>query len=113
VPIYDLCKALHSIYIDRERSMAARAGDFACLDQFDLSPAERTAIEQKDLVTLYSLGAHPVVLFHFSAVLNPRETYIREVVPRIQNVRNPFYDYYQLRQEAHGTVDGVPAGPPS
>ncbi len=37
-------------------------------------------------------------MFHFSAVLSPRETYIREVVPNIQGVPNPFYDYYRQRE---------------
>lgn len=100
MPIYDLCKALHSIYIDRAATMAAREGDFSRLAPFNLTPEERSAIEQKDLVTLYRLGAHPVLLFHFSAVLNTRETYIREVVPRIQDVPNAFYDYYATRGAA-------------
>jgi hypothetical protein len=98
VSLYGVCKALHAIYIDRAATMAFRAGDSSMLDGFDLSPEERTAIESKDLVALYSLGAHPILVFHFSAVLNPRETYIREVVPNIQDVANPFYDYYRQRE---------------
>jgi hypothetical protein len=105
VAIYDLCKALHAIYIDRERTMAARAGDFSCLVQFKLTPAERTAIEQKDLVSLYRLGAHPILLFHFSAVLNSRETYIREVVPHIQGVHNDFYNYSEVRRGVSATTN--------
>jgi hypothetical protein len=54
------------------------------------------------LVALYGLGAHPVLLFHYSVVLNPRETYIREVVPRIQGMPNPFYDYYTRRAGGDG-----------
>jgi hypothetical protein len=105
VAIYDLCKALHAIYIDRDRTQAARGGDFSCLGQFNLTPAERAAIEHKDMVTLYRLGAHPILLFHFSAVLNPRETFIRDVVPRIQGMSTGFYNYYELRRavrEANG-----------
>jgi hypothetical protein len=97
VSVYGVCKALHAIYIDREATMAFRAGDVSILDRFDLSPDERTAIESKDLVALYRLGAHPILVFHFSAVLNPRETYIREVVPNIQGVPNSYYDYYRER----------------
>lgn len=96
---YQVCKALHHIYIDRESTMAARAGDFSLLDRYELTSEERTAIERKDLVKLYSLGAHPILLFHFSAVLNPRETYIKEVVPKIQDVANSFYDYYRRRRD--------------
>jgi hypothetical protein len=102
---YQLCKALHTIYVERDATMALRAGDFSLLDRFDLEPEERAAIESKDLVELYRLGAHPVLLFHFSAVLNPRETYVREVVPRLQGVPNPFYDYYRRRQK-HADEDG-------
>jgi hypothetical protein len=93
--LYQVCKALHQIYINKEATMAARVGDFSMLDPYDLTSEERAAIEQKDFVTLYRLGAHPILLFHFSAVLNPRETYIREIVPKIQDVPNPFYDYYK------------------
>ena len=94
---YGLCKALHAVYTSRDRTYAARAGDFGSLAEFDLTDEERAAIERKDLVALYRLGAHPVLLFHFSAVLNPREHYIRDVVPNIQGVENGFYDYYRLR----------------
>jgi hypothetical protein len=73
--------------------MAARAGDFTILDGFELTPEERSAIERLDFVALYRLGAHPMALFHFSAVLNPREAYVRDVVPRIQNTPNGLYDY--------------------
>ncbi len=96
---YQLCKALHHIYIDRAATLAFRAGDFSVLDGFDLTAEERAALESKDLVTLYRLGAHPLLLFHLSAVLNPRETYVREIVPRLQGIPNPFYDYYQRRRE--------------
>ena len=96
---YGLCKAVHHLYIHRDVTLAARAGDFRALDGFDLAPDERTALERKDLVALYRLGVHPVLLFHFSAVLNPRETYIREVVPNIQGVPNIFYDFYSSRRE--------------
>jgi hypothetical protein len=95
--LYGVCKALHAVYIDREATIAFRAGDVSMLDGFDLTPEERAALVAKDLVTLYRLGAHPILVFHFSAVLNPRETYIREVVPNIQDVPNPFYDYYRQR----------------
>lgn len=96
--VYGLCKALHHLYIHREATLAARAGDFSLLDGFDLTPDERLAIERKDLILLYRLGAHPLLLFHFSAVLNPRETYLREVVPHLQDLPNPFYDYYRRRR---------------
>ena len=103
---YGLCKALHAVYTSRERTYAARAGDFSGLAEFDLTDDERAAVERKDLVALYRLGAHPVLLFHFSAVLNPREHYIRDVVPNIQGLENAFYDYYRLR----GRLPAVPAG---
>lgn len=94
---YELCKAIHTIYISREATERVRAGDFSILDQFSLDAEERAAIEAKDLVTLYRLGAHPILVFHLSAVLNSRETYIREVVPNLAGIANPFYDYYEQR----------------
>jgi hypothetical protein len=104
VSLYGVCKALHAVYIDRDATMAFRDGDVSILNGFDLTAEERAAIESKDLVALYTLGAHPILVFHFSAVLNPRETYIREVVPNIQGVPNPFYDYYRQR-ERRGSED--------
>ena len=53
---YGLCKAVHHLYIHRDVTLAARAGDFRALDGFDLAPDERTALERKDLVALYRLG---------------------------------------------------------
>ncbi|MGQ0569181.1 MAG: hypothetical protein ACT4P5_06565 [Armatimonadota bacterium] len=93
--VYGLCKAIHHLYINRETAMAARAADFTILDRFDLEPEERQAIERRDLVALYRLGAHPLLLFHFAVVMDARERYVREVVPQLQGLPNPFYDYYQ------------------
>jgi hypothetical protein len=97
--VYRLCKAVHHLYIDRAATMAIRAGDFTVLDRFDLTPEQRHAIEAKDLVALYRLGVHPLLLFHLSSVLNPRETYIREIVPQLKGLSNPFYDYYVQKRE--------------
>jgi hypothetical protein len=106
---YELCKAIHAIYIDRAATEAVRSGDFSILDRFALDPEERAALEAKDLVTLYRLGAHPVLIFHLSAVLNPRETYIREVVPNLAGLPNPFYDYYRQRKSGAESPSKPPA----
>ena len=45
---------------------------------------------------------HPYPV-HLSAVLYPREWYMKEVVPAIQGVPNHWYDYYA------GGGDGKPA----
>lgn len=92
---YDLNRAIHTIYIHRDNTMAFRAGDFAVLDRFDLTAEERTALTGRDFPKLWALHVHPVLLFHLSAVLNPREWYIENVVPKIQGVPNAWYDYYQ------------------
>jgi hypothetical protein len=106
MPVYDLCKALHAVYIDREAAMAARAGDWRRLwrrlDGHELTPEERGAIEGQDLVALYRLGAHPLLVFHFASVMGSRESYVREVVPRLRGIPNPFTDYYRLRQDPAG-----------
>jgi hypothetical protein len=91
---YDLNRAIHHIYTDRERTAAFARGDTAMLDAFDLTPAERAALETRDFPQLWALDVHPVILFHLSAVLNPREWYLSEVVPRIAGVPNRYYDFY-------------------
>ena len=92
--VYDLNRAIHTVYIHRENTVAFRESKFEVLDQFDLTTEERTALEQRDFVKLWSLHVHPVILFHLSAVLNPREWYIQNVVPKIAGVPNQFYDFY-------------------
>jgi hypothetical protein len=90
----DLNRAIHHIYTDRERTAAFRAGDNSVLDAFALTAAEREALEGRDFPALWALDVHPVVLFHLSAVLNPREWYLKNVVPNIAGVPNKYYDFY-------------------
>ena len=97
---YALNRAIHHIYTDRERTAAFRAGDYGALDPFELSADERAALEARDFVRLWALDVHPVVLFHLSAVLNPREWYLANVVPNIAGVPNKYYDYYREPVEA-------------
>jgi hypothetical protein len=91
---FDLNRAIHHIYIDRDRTAAFRDGDNSALDEFELSKEERTALETRDFPKLWALDVHPVVLFHLSAVLNPREWYLKNVVPNIEGVPNKYYDFY-------------------
>ena len=90
----DLNRAIHHIYTDRDRTAAFRAGDHSVLDAFALTNAERSALEARDFPALWALDVHPVVLFHLSAVLNPREWYLANVVPKIAGVPNKYYDFY-------------------
>jgi hypothetical protein len=103
---YELNRAIHHVYTDRALTMAFRAGDYAMLDAFALSADERAALEARDFAKLWALHVHPVLLFHLSAVLNPREWYLENVVPKIKDVPNKFYDYYHPR-EAGGKAAGV------
>jgi hypothetical protein len=100
---YELNRAIHHIYTDRELTVAFRKGDYAVLDSFTLTSEERTALEVRDFPKLWALHVHPVLLFHLSAVLNPREWYLENVVPKIQNVPNKFYDYYHPRAAGETT----------
>lgn len=93
--MYQLNKAVHHIYMHRDITMAVRDGDFSAADGFDLTAEERAALVERDFPALWQLGVHPVLLFHLSAVLNPREWYIKEVVPHIQGIPNVWYDYYR------------------
>ena len=100
---YELNRAIHHVYTDRERTQAFRSGDFRALAPFDLSAAERAALEGRDFPALWALDVHPVMLFHLSAVLNPREWYLANVVPNIAGVPNKYYDFYGRRDaEAAG-----------
>jgi hypothetical protein len=96
----DLNRAIHHIYTDRDRTAAFRAGDCSVLDAFALTTAERAALEARDFPALWALDVHPVVLFHLSAVLNPREWYLTNVVPNIAGVPNKYYDFYAAPAEA-------------
>ena len=99
---YGLNRAIHYIYIHRDATMAFRAGAFELLDSYDLTEAERTALTTRDFPKLWALDVHPVLLFHLSAVLNPREWYIENVVPNIKGVPNRWYDYYGPEPAAGG-----------
>jgi hypothetical protein len=102
VSVYDLNRAIHTVYIDRANTIAFRDGDYTVLDQFDLTPEERGALEARDFVKLWSLHVHPIILFHLSAVLNPREWYMQNVVPKIAGIPNQFYDFYLPVTKAEG-----------
>jgi hypothetical protein len=104
VSIYELNRAVHAIYIDRENTVAFRDGNAEMLEHFDLSPEEHKAIVERDFPKLWSLHVHPVILFHFSAVLNPREWYMQNVAPKIMGVPNQFYDYYLRPEEQKAAV---------
>ncbi len=97
---YELNRAIHHIYIDRDSTMRFRAGDTSVLEGYGLDDAERKALAEKDFPRLWALDVHPVLLFHLSAVLYPREWYLKEVVPAIQGVPNRWYDYYSTAQDA-------------
>lgn len=91
---YELNRAIHHIYTDRTLAKAFAGGETSMLGEFDLTAPERTALATRDFPALWALDAHPVLLFHLSAVLNPREWYLEHVVPNIKGVPNKYYDYY-------------------
>jgi len=92
--MHELNRAIHHIYTTRSQTMAFRSEDYSILDRFGLSSDERRALEARDFPRLWALNVHPVLLFHFSAVLYPRDWYLQEVVPRIKGIPNHWYDYY-------------------
>jgi len=105
----DLTRALHAMLLDRDRMLAYAGGDDSVLPD-GLGPAERAALARRDMADLYRLGAHPLVVFHLSAILYPRSHYIRNVVPEIQAAANPFYDYYAGRHDSRGCSALAPGG---
>jgi hypothetical protein len=104
VSVYDLNRAIHAIYINRDNTIAFRNGQFDMLARFDLSSEEHTAIVERDFPKLWSFHVHPIILFHLSAVLNPREWYMANVAPKIVGVPNQFYDYYLTAEETEPAV---------
>ncbi len=96
---YELNKAIHTIYIVKENAVAFKAKDYSILDRFDLSNDECEKIKAHDFPGLFGLGVHPVLLFHLSAILYPRDKYVQEVVPKLDGVPNAFYDYYFERND--------------
>jgi hypothetical protein len=95
VSVYELNRAVHAIYIDRDRAIAFRDGDNSVLTDFDLTADERQALAARDFPRLWALHVHPMILFHLSAVMNPREWYMQNVIPHIRDVPNHWYDYYK------------------
>lgn len=106
MPAHDVCRALHRLVKDRDRALRFRDGDLSAVDLDGLDGDESEALLARDLPRLYALGAHPVLLFHVSAIVFPRTHYIKNVVPAIQGVANPFYDYYVDRDGDPVTTDG-------
>lgn len=45
------------------------ADEAVVLDRYDLTPAERTAIEQRDFRALYDMGFHPYLGAQFARIL--------------------------------------------
>ena len=97
---YELNRAILAIYIDRNLCETFKSADFGFLESFDLTEEEYTALIGRDFPKLWALHTHPMILFHISAVLNPREWYLENVVPFIQDVPNAFYDYYKESEGA-------------
>ncbi len=91
---YELNKAIHHLYIDRDSALAFKAGDTSVLDQFDLSDEERAAVIDHDFVELWRRHVHPVLMFHLAAVLYPREWYVNNVAPRLKGIPNVWGEYY-------------------
>jgi hypothetical protein len=96
---YELNRSIHHVYTNKDRTTAFRDWNYKALDAFDLSAEERAALEGRDFPKLWALNVHPVLLFHLSAVLNPREWYLAEVVPKIAGVPNKYYDFYSKRSD--------------
>jgi hypothetical protein len=96
---YELNRSIHHVYTNKERTAAFRERNYTALDAFDLTSEERAALEGRDFPKLWALNVHPVLLFHLSAVLNPREWYLAEVVPKIAGVPNKYYDFYGKRPD--------------
>jgi hypothetical protein len=66
---YEVDKVLRAVAKRAEERAAFRADPAAYLAGRDLTDAEREALLRHDYVTLYGLGAHPFLLWPFTARL--------------------------------------------
>lgn len=94
---FRLSEALHELILDKTRALAFCDGDRSAIPA-GLDDDDRELLERRDLVGLYRAGAHPLLVFHLSAILNDRSFYVRNVVPQLSGVPNWFYDYYNSRR---------------
>ncbi|MFF2372332.1 hypothetical protein [Agromyces sp. NPDC058110] len=84
-----------------ERWLAGGAGPDAASDDRVLSDAERAAFGARDFEALYTLGAHPYLLWHFTEAVHAHEftpeSGWRDLVER-----------YRAAVAPHGVVDYIP-----
>jgi hypothetical protein len=74
VALYALQKAIHE-YLNPRGRPGAPALDPAALAHYGLEPAELEALLAADVVALYRLGVHPVLLNSYARARVPRDRY--------------------------------------
>lgn len=62
-------KLVQGLKADRELREQFRRDEASVLDRYDLTPEERTAIEQRDFKALYLAGVHPYSLGQLSRLI--------------------------------------------
>jgi hypothetical protein len=67
--LYNLQKFLYVLNRDPKAQQAFRENPQNQLDQYELTPEERDALEQGDIGLLYVLGVNGQILMHFAAFL--------------------------------------------
>lgn len=67
--LYNLQKFLYVLNRDSGAQASFRESPATLLDQYELTPEERGALEQGDIGLLYVLGVNGQILMHFAAFL--------------------------------------------
>ncbi len=67
--LYNLQKFLYVLNRDDGAQQSFRENPDSLLDQYELTPEERGALEQGDIGLLYVLGVNGQILMHFAAFL--------------------------------------------
>jgi len=77
VSLYYVQKLLYQLNRDPAVRKRFDAGRPALLDEYELTPEERTAIEEGDVGLLYVMGVNGQILMHYAALLGqPWDVYI-------------------------------------
>lgn len=67
--LYNLQKFLYVLNRDESAQQAFHRDPAALLDQYELTPEERGAVESGDIGLLYVLGVNGQILMHYAAFL--------------------------------------------
>ncbi|MBI2184460.1 MAG: hypothetical protein HYU39_05815 [Thaumarchaeota archaeon] len=97
--VYQVSKLIHRLYADEVLRKRFREDPALIIDTVDVTEEEKKVLLEKDYVALYGMGVHPMLVAHIVSVNGDYEKFLKEDVPRLKNLRNPYQDYYLEEEE--------------